>query len=139
MGYLRRKGGKGERHYSIRPRARGPDGRNWLAADRVLCGWLGKRKGGRPSTERCRFNGLMTTEILINRYKVLERLGEGAMGAVWLVEDSTSQQILAMKVLSQQMGDSEKSFLQLKQEFRLMTQLRHPNCCAVYDYGQLPE
>ncbi|MDB5098346.1 MAG: hypothetical protein JWM80_2767 [Cyanobacteria bacterium RYN_339] len=81
----------------------------------------------------------MTTEILINRYKVLERLGEGAMGAVWLVEDSTSQQLLAMKVLSQQMGDSDKSFLQLKQEFRLMTQLRHPNCCAVYDYGQLPE
>jgi hypothetical protein len=81
----------------------------------------------------------MSTEILINRYKVLERLGEGAMGAVWLVEDSTSQQLLAMKVLSGQMEHGDKSFLQLKQEFRLMTQLHHPNCCAVYDYGQLPE
>ena len=62
----------------------------------------------------------MSTEILINRYKVLERLGEGAMGAVWLVEDSTSQQLLAMKVLSAEMAGVDKSFLQLKQEFRLI-------------------
>ena len=62
----------------------------------------------------------MSTEILINRYKVLERLGEGARGAVWLVEDSTSQQLLAMKVLSAEMAGVDKSFLQLKQEFRLI-------------------
>ncbi len=29
------------------------------------------------------------------------------------------------------------SLLQFKQEFRLMVQLRHPNCCEVYDYGVL--
>lgn len=81
----------------------------------------------------------MTTELLDNRYKVLQSLGEGAMGMVYLVEDGTNGQALAMKVLSRQMEANEKSFLQLKQEFRVMAQLRHPNCCAVYDYGQLPD
>ncbi len=61
------------------------------------------------------------------------------MGMVYLVEDGTTGQALAMKVLSRQVEASEKSFLQLKQEFRVMAQLRHPNCCAVYDYGQLPD
>ena len=81
----------------------------------------------------------MTTELLDNRYKILQSLGEGAMGMVYLVEDGTTGQALAMKVLSRQMEANEKSFLQLKQEFRVMAQLRHPNCCAVYDYGQLPD
>ena len=81
----------------------------------------------------------MTTELLDNRYKILQALGEGAMGMVYLVEDGTTGQALAMKVLSRQMEANEKSFLQLKQEFRVMAQLRHPNCCAVYDYGQLPD
>lgn len=81
----------------------------------------------------------MATDFLLNRYRILERLGEGAMGAVWLVEDEATAARLAMKVLGQAMGDGPAAKLQLKQEFRVMTQLRHPNCCAVYDYGQLPD
>ncbi|MEB3222404.1 MAG: protein kinase [Candidatus Sericytochromatia bacterium] len=79
----------------------------------------------------------MPTELLDNRYKIVRPLGEGAMGAVYQVEESATGQTLAMKVLSSNAQGGEKSYLQLKQEFRLMTQLRHPNCCAVYDYGQL--
>jgi tetratricopeptide (TPR) repeat protein len=79
----------------------------------------------------------MPAELLDNRYKIVRPLGEGAMGAVYQVEESATGQVLAMKVLSAQQDGGEKSYLQLKQEFRVMTQLRHPNCCAVYDYGLL--
>ncbi|MEB3329044.1 MAG: protein kinase [Candidatus Sericytochromatia bacterium] len=79
----------------------------------------------------------MPTELLDNRYKIVRPLGEGAMGAVYQVEESATGQVLAMKVLGAQHQGGEKSYLQLKQEFRLMTRLRHPNCCAVYDYGLL--
>ena len=40
---------------------------------------------------------LMTPELLDNRYKILQALGEGAMGMVYLVEDGTTGQALAMK------------------------------------------
>ena len=79
---------------------------------------------------------------IANRYEVLETLGEGAMGLVWRVHDSVANQEVALKIISQRYGasapgeaPSAKSVLQFQQEFRLMTQLRHPNCCAVYEYG----
>lgn len=81
----------------------------------------------------------MSTPLLANRYRTVRVLGEGAMGLVWLVEDTTNQQQVALKVISQHYGTTPKSILQLKQEFRLMTLLRHPHCCAVYDYGVLPD
>jgi diguanylate cyclase (GGDEF)-like protein len=80
----------------------------------------------------------MTTQQIASRYNVLKTLGEGGMGLVSLVEDTTNGQQVALKVLSSKIGMTEETLLQFKQEFRTMTQLRHPNCCAVYDYGVLP-
>ncbi|MDB5097909.1 MAG: putative serine/threonine protein kinase, partial [Cyanobacteria bacterium RYN_339] len=79
----------------------------------------------------------MTTDLLANRYRPLRPLGEGAMGLVWLVDDTSTGEQVALKAISRKIGATDKSILQFKQEFRLMTQLRHPNCCEVYDYGVL--
>ncbi|HEY9723146.1 MAG TPA: HD domain-containing phosphohydrolase [Oscillatoriaceae cyanobacterium] len=76
------------------------------------------------------------TEVA-NRYKVLATLGEGGMGTVYLVEDTTNGQQVALKVLSGQQGMDANALLQFKQEFRVMAKLKHPNNCAVYDYGLL--
>lgn len=81
----------------------------------------------------------MPTTLLANRYKLIRTLGEGAMGQVLLVEEEGSFRQVALKVISRALGSTEKSVLQLKQEFRLMTQLRHPHCCEVYDYGVLDD
>ncbi len=78
-------------------------------------------------------------QVLANRYQVLRTLGEGAMGLVLHVHDTSLDQEMALKVISGKVGANEKTILQFKQEFRLMTQLRHPNCCAVYDYGVLED
>src|SRR5690242_18519855 len=72
-----------------------------------------------------------------NRYKVLATLGEGGMGTVFLVEDSTNGQQVALKVLKSDMD--EKQVLAFKQRFRVMAKLKHTNNCAVYDYGQMPD
>ncbi|MDB5099131.1 MAG: serine/threonine protein kinase [Cyanobacteria bacterium RYN_339] len=74
-----------------------------------------------------------------NRYKVLEKLGEGGMGSVWLVEDATRGRQVALKALAGQAGMDEATFLGFKQEFRTMAKLRHPNTCEVFDYGRLPD
>jgi tetratricopeptide (TPR) repeat protein len=77
--------------------------------------------------------------LLDNRYQPLRTLGEGAMGEVLLVEDTLTKQHLALKVIAQKAGVNDKSVLQFQQEFRLMTRLRHPNCCAVTSYGLLAD
>ncbi|MFP5504279.1 MAG: protein kinase domain-containing protein, partial [Candidatus Sericytochromatia bacterium] len=78
------------------------------------------------------------TDMLDNRYHVKGLLGEGAMGRVHLAEDVLTGQDVAIKVVSPG-ASGEKTLLQLKQEFRLMTRLRHPHCCTVYSYGVLAD
>jgi tetratricopeptide (TPR) repeat protein len=78
----------------------------------------------------------MLSTAIDNRYQPLEALGEGAMGQVWLANDEINARQVALKVVSTKLGANDKSRLQFKQEFRLMTQLRHPNCCQVFDYGE---
>ena len=76
---------------------------------------------------------------IANRYHVRALLGAGAMGQVWRVADSArGGHEIALKTLLGRGKDAggAKSGLALKHEFRRMTQVRHGNCCEVYDYGQ---
>ncbi|MEB3220717.1 MAG: AAA family ATPase [Candidatus Sericytochromatia bacterium] len=77
--------------------------------------------------------------LIANRYEVLAPLGSGAMGVVSHVRDAVTGQEAALKVIAPRHRANEKSALQIKQEFRLMSQLRHPHCCQVFDYGVTPE
>lgn len=80
---------------------------------------------------------LSASEIIANRYKPIEKLGEGAMGLVWLVEDTRTGGRVALKAVSTDL--TEQTVLNFKQEYRLMTLLNHPNCCKVHDYGTMPD
>jgi serine/threonine protein kinase len=62
----------------------------------------------------------MTDQVLANRYKVISKLGEGGMGAVFKVEDNLNRDIVAFKILSKQIADSPETLLQFKQEFRVL-------------------
>jgi serine phosphatase RsbU (regulator of sigma subunit)/tetratricopeptide (TPR) repeat protein len=81
----------------------------------------------------------MTDQVLANRYKVISKLGEGGMGAVFKVEDNLNRDIVAFKILSKQIADSPETLLQFKQEFRVMNKLKHPNTVNVFDYGLMPD
>ncbi|MDB5097075.1 MAG: hypothetical protein JWM80_1496, partial [Cyanobacteria bacterium RYN_339] len=70
----------------------------------------------------------------MQRFRLLGILGQGAMGTVHEALDLATGQGVALKL----MRAGGRSALALQQEFRQMTALRHPNCCAVYDYGVTP-
>lgn len=76
-------------------------------------------------------------DLIANRFRIIDELGTGAMGVVWLVEDVDSGQRVALKRVADELG--EDGALRFKQEFRLMTLLRHPNCCQVHEYGQFED
>jgi len=72
--------------------------------------------------------------IIDKRYKILRKIGAGATGIVYRVEDLKSNKIIALKILSKQKISSE-AVQRFKREFQLLTQLHHPNLCSVYDFG----
>ena len=77
-----------------------------------------------------------------SRYRLVDTLGEGGMGTVYLVEDQAEKRRVALKVMARSLTegpDGEDNLLRFKQEFRIMARLRHPNTCEVYDFGILPD
>lgn len=72
----------------------------------------------------------------LTRYRTLDRLGEGAMGEVWRVEDTLNPSLpLALKRTKLQAGDAAELTLRFQAEFHAMARLSHPNIVGVHDYG----
>lgn len=77
--------------------------------------------------------------LLAGRYRVLEKLGQGAMGAVYLAEHVRMGRRDAIKVLSQGMAGDPEAVARFTREARNASFINHPNVCAVYDFGETEE
>ncbi|MBN1487882.1 MAG: DUF2791 family P-loop domain-containing protein, partial [Anaerolineae bacterium] len=77
--------------------------------------------------------------LINHRYLIIQELGSGGMGTVYLVKDTLrNNQILALKTFYiDTLG--EKSHAQFKSEFEVLAQLHHPNLVEVYDFGTISE
>ena len=72
----------------------------------------------------------------ISHYKVLDRLGEGGMGVVYLAKDLKLKRKVALKFLSKiKLGDAEAK-RRFKQEAQVSALLNHPNICTIYDIDE---
>jgi len=80
----------------------------------------------------------MRQVVIDKRYKILRKLGSGAMGVVYKAKDLKNDTIIALKMLSKK-KTSSLTVQRFKREFKLLTELHHPNLCAVYDFGMLQD
>jgi serine/threonine-protein kinase len=69
-------------------------------------------------------------------YTIVQRLGAGAMGEVYLVEHPRLPRRDAMKVLAQQVSDDPTYRERFNREAQNAATLSHPNIVAVYDRGE---
>ena len=65
-------------------------------------------------------------------YKILEKLGEGAMGVVYKAEDQRLRRTIALKFLARASLDSAEDHERFVREAQAAASLDHPNICAVY-------
>src|SRR5437867_3717740 len=77
--------------------------------------------------------------IVGNRYRIDHLLGQGGLGRVYLAQDlQNGEARVALKLLaSGRPGDLEVNTL--KQEFSLLSRLRHPNLVRILDFGLFGE
>jgi len=77
-----------------------------------------------------------TAGIMLGRYHLLRRIGQGGMGEVWLAEDPRLYRQVAIKTLPLH-NQSDREFVQrFEREARAAAALNHPHILAVHDYGQ---
>ncbi len=71
-----------------------------------------------------------------DRYFLTERLGDGAMGRVFLAKDLRLDRPVAMKVISHaRLAGSDDLETLLQREAKLGANLHHKGIAAVYDFG----
>ncbi|HKG45743.1 MAG TPA: tetratricopeptide repeat protein [Pyrinomonadaceae bacterium] len=69
----------------------------------------------------------------VSHYRILEKLGEGGMGAVYLAEDLHLARRVAVKFLTSTDHHYRARFIR---EARAVSALSHPNIAMVHDYGE---
>ena len=90
---------------------------------------LGARPEPRP---------LAIGDIAAERYRVTERLGEGAMGCVYACEHITVGRKVALKVLKPLVGDEDIA-RRFRGEAKAASAAGHPNIVNVLDAGELED
>ncbi len=68
----------------------------------------------------------------IQHYEVLDRLGAGGMGEVWLARDSKLGRDVALKVLPPHLAGDVERMGRFQREAQMLASLNHPNIGAIY-------
>jgi serine/threonine-protein kinase len=77
-----------------------------------------------------------TGTVLAGRYRIVGKLGEGAMGAVYIGEHLRIGRRDAIKVLRGGLAQDSDSLARFERGARHLSAIRHPNVCTLYDYGE---
>lgn len=81
---------------------------------------------------------LVGTEIA-GRFKIVELLGEGSTGQVYLAEHAVLDRKFAIKVLKECVRDDRRFVERFRLEARTASQLEHPNIVRITDFGHTGE
>src|ERR1051326_6066673 len=74
----------------------------------------------------------MTPGSQIAHYKVVSKLGEGGMGAVYRATDTKLNRDVAIKILPESFAQDPDRMARFTREAQVLASLNHPNIAAIY-------
>lgn len=90
-----------------------------------------------PSADHTVVLHVMPGEVLDDRWRLEDRIGQGAMGSVFRGRDVKTGQVVAVKVLAPEHCRKPKVLARFEREAELMMELRHPNIVQLLGHGRL--
>jgi len=73
------------------------------------------------------------------RFRIIERIGKGGMGAVYKAVQASVGREIALKVLSRSLATDPVAVSRFLQEASAASKLTHPNTVTLFDFGQTSE
>ena len=77
----------------------------------------------------------MIGTLLVNRYELLEKIGEGGMGIVYKAKCHLLNRVVAVKILKAELSNDENFVARFKREATSVASLSHINIVNVHDVG----
>jgi serine/threonine protein kinase len=72
----------------------------------------------------------------VDRYVLLNLIGQGGMGRVYLARDTRLTRQVALKILSSERVNNPRAIARFQREARVGAQLQHENLVRIYDFGE---
>ncbi len=77
----------------------------------------------------------MTGQVFDGRYRILHKIGEGGMGAVYKARQVSTGKLVAIKVISESLAGNLDTIRRFQREVKLQSRLEHPNIVTVIDFS----
>jgi serine/threonine protein kinase len=74
-------------------------------------------------------------DLIKNRYRIIELLGEGGMAFVFKAKDEQLERFVAIKTLKPSYLENENFVTRFKREAQTAANLNHPNIVQIFDWG----
>lgn len=74
--------------------------------------------------------------LKMGKYVVLDIIGKGGMGLVFLARDTRLRRLVAIKILSRERMSSARAVARFEREGKVGAQLQHDNLVRIYDEGE---
>ena len=78
----------------------------------------------------------MSSKLLLGRYEIVEKIGEGGMAVVYKAKDRLLNRYVAIKILRPEFTRDEQFIENFRRESQAAAGLSHPNIVNVYDFGR---
>ncbi|HEY7372697.1 MAG TPA: serine/threonine-protein kinase [Polyangia bacterium] len=78
-------------------------------------------------------------KVLSDRYRIVRKIGEGGMGAVYQAEHALIEKKIALKILFQDLTRRPDLIARFLQEAKSASRIGHENVIDISDFGQSPD
>jgi serine/threonine-protein kinase len=100
-----------------------------------ICPQDGVRLEALPEDKKQVYDALIGS-VIEGRYKIISKLGQGGMGAVYKAEQIRMNRICAIKVIPEDMAQNGDAIERFNREAQMSALINDPHAVTVYDFGE---